>query len=31
VEGVVMVPSHRLRGATPPGHTRRGHRLVEVA
>lgn len=31
VDGVMMVPSHRLRGATPPGRTRRGHRLVEVA
>lgn len=31
VDGVMMVPSRWLRGATPPGRTRRGHRLVEVA
>jgi NDP-sugar pyrophosphorylase family protein len=31
VERVMMVPIRRLRGASAPGHTRRGHRLVEVA
>jgi NDP-sugar pyrophosphorylase family protein len=31
LDGVMMVPARRLRGATPPGRTRRGHRLVEVA
>jgi mannose-1-phosphate guanylyltransferase len=31
VEGMVMVPLGRLRGVLPPGRTRRGHRLVEVA
>ena len=31
VEGMVMVPAGRLHGALPPGHTRRGHRFVEVA
>ena len=30
VEAQVMVPVGRLRGATAPGRTRRGHRVVEV-